>query len=423
MTTPDPDAPALLLIGAGDSLYRGYALKTLASRYPILLLDTEPPTWQNPYIADHRVADLGDLTALRAAADDLAAAHEIGGVLTWNEFAVAHTAAIAQHLKTAGLDPEAVRACRNKAVARALFDAHAVPSARWAPVNSPSQLRTATAHLGYPFVLKPAAAAGSAGVIRIDSPDELGHAYAFAARAAGHHGVTAAGLVAEEYLDGPEISIEVVAGPGGHTVAAVTHKQLGTPPYFEETGHLVAPALRSSVTDEAEKTAIRALEALDITHGVAHVEIRLTSAGPRLIEVNPRLGGDLIPHLVHLATGIDLVTAAADLAMGLDPAPRATRHQAAGIGFVYPKTAGRLLSLTADPALTTTSWCERAVLEQQSGARIAPPPASGLDSRLAHAVVTADTPAQCRQRLDHALTAIHATIDTTPAHSGETVAA
>ncbi|MGW2657195.1 ATP-grasp domain-containing protein [Streptomyces sp. NPDC001478] len=408
-----PPSRALLLIGAGDNLYRGYALTALAARYQVLLLDAAPPTWQQPQIAAHRVADLGNLNELRAAADDLAAEYEIGGVLSWNEYAVVNAASLARHLQTAGLDPAAARACRNKAVARASFDAHGVPSARWAPVGDLAQLHMAAEHLGYPFVLKPSAAAGSAGVIFIDTPNDLARAYTFTSEAAHRHGVTAAGFVAEEYLDGPEISVEVVAMPGRYSVAAVTHKSLGTPPYFEETGHLVAPALRSPATDEAEKVAIMALEALDITHGVAHVEIRLTATGPRIIEVNPRLGGDLIPHLVHLATGIDLVSAAADLAMGTVPTLHATHQQAAAVGFVYPQTAGRLRALTTDAALAARPWCERVVLEQQPDARVAPPPASGLDSRLAHAVVTADTPAQCRSRLDRALAGIHGDIDDT----------
>ncbi|MFJ2627691.1 ATP-grasp domain-containing protein [Streptomyces sp. NPDC087532] len=405
-----PDAPALLLIDSGDRLYRGYALKALAARYRVILIGAAAPIWQQPHLTDHRVVDPADLEALRGAAQELAALHRIGGVLSWNEFAVVHAAVIAESLGVPGLDPASVRACRSKSAARAVFDAHKVPSARWVPVDTFAQARMAAEHLGYPFVLKPASAAGSAGVIRVDGPDQLQSAYAFTAGAAARHGVESAGLLAEEYLAGPEVSVEVVSVPGHHHVAAVTHKQLSQPPYFEELGHIVAPALRSPATDAAENVAVQALEALDITHGVAHVEIRLTPAGPRIVEINPRLGGDLIPHLVHLATGIDLVAAAADLAMGLLPNLRPTRAEAAAVGFVYPATAGHLRTLTADPSLLARPWCERAVLEQQPDALVAPPPASGLDSRLAHLIVTAETPALCRRRMDRALSAVHADI-------------
>jgi biotin carboxylase len=71
-------------------------------------------------------------------------------------------------------------------------------------------------------------------------------------------------------------------------------------------------------------------------HGVTHAEIRLTRKGPRLVELNGRLGGDLIPFNSAMATGIDLVAAAAELALGRRPALTATRSFAAEVRFVYP---------------------------------------------------------------------------------------
>ncbi|MEV5282674.1 acetyl-CoA carboxylase biotin carboxylase subunit family protein [Streptomyces sp. NPDC006692] len=407
--TPE-DAPALLLIGTGERHYRQDALKSLAARYRILLIDDTAPTWQQPFLTDHQVSDLGDTAALNAAASSLAAAHDIGGVLTWNPAATAPAAAIAQLLGTAGLDPAAVRASRHQAAAHAVLDAHGVASARWVPVGEIGQLRIAAEHLGYPLVLKPAIAgsgSGRVGAVRVDGHEQLDAAYAFTARAAARHGTESAGLLAEEYHHGPEVGVEVVSVPGRHVVAAITHTQRGQA--FEVTDRLVAPALRSPVTDTAEATAVEALEALGITHGVSHVTVRLTASGPKVTTVTPCLADDLIPHLVRLATGIDLVAAAADLAMGLEPDLRPGHLRAAAIGFRYPHTAGALGSLTMDRTLPARNWCDRAVLEQQPGVSLAAP-ADGDTTRLAHLVVTADTPALCRRHLDRALSTVHATI-------------
>ncbi|MGX5186266.1 ATP-grasp domain-containing protein [Streptomyces avermitilis] len=404
--TPE-SAPALLLIGTGERDYRKDALKSLADRYRVLLLDDTAPTWQQPFLADHQVTDLSDTAALRAAATSLATAHDIGGVLTWNPAATAPAADIAQLLNTAGLDPAAVRASRNQATAHAVLDAHGVAAPRWVPVGNAGQLRIAAEHLGYPLVLKPAIA-GSAGAVRVDGSAQLDTAYALTAQTAAQHGNENAGLLAEKYEYGPEVGVEVVSIPGRHVVAAITHTQRGEA--FEATDRLVAPALRSPVTDAAEQTAIEALEALGITHGASHVTVRLTSSGPRVTAVTPCLADDLIPHLVRLATGIDLVAAAADLAMGLLPDLRPRHLRAAAIGFIHPNTAGELRSLTVEPALAARTWCDRAVLEQQPDTHLAPP-ADGHTARLAHLVVTADTPALCRRYLDRALDAVHATIE------------
>lgn len=407
------EAPALLLIGTGDGRYEREALKELAGGYSVLLLDDTAPTWQQPHLTDHLVTDLGDLAELRLAATRLAdAGHDIRGVLTWDVTTTAHAAAIAQMLDTAGLDPAAVRTSLHQAATRAAFDAHGVASARWLPVGSLVQLRIAAEHLGYPFVLKPAVA-GTAGALRVDAPERLDEAYTLISRAAGRHDHAKEGLVAEEYQEGPEIGVEVVSVPGRHVVAAITHTRRGE--VSEVTDHLVAPALRAPATDAAEHVAVEALEALGIAHGVSHVRVRMASTGPRVISVTPCLADDLIPHLVRLATGIDLVRAAADLAMGLQPDLRTSHMRAAAIGFVHPRAAGEVRALTADHALSARPWCERVVLEQIPGARVAPPATDSLASRLAHVVVTAESPAMCRRHLDRALAAIHSDIDAPPA--------
>lgn len=292
--TAHKGAPALLLIGTGERHYRQDALKSLADRYSVLLLDDTAPTWQQPFLTGHQVADLSDTTALRAVATSLATAHDIGGVLTWNPAATVPAAAIAELLDTAGLYPAAAHASRNQAAARAVLDAHGVAAPRWVPVGDAGQLRIAAEHLGYPLVLKPAIA-GSAGAVRVGGSEQLDAAYAFTAQTVARHGTASAGLLAEEYQGWPEVGVEVVSIPGRHVVAAITHTQRGET--FEATDRLVAPALRSPVTDAAEQTAIEALKALDITHGVSHVTVRLTSTGPRVIAVTPCLADDLIPHL------------------------------------------------------------------------------------------------------------------------------
>jgi biotin carboxylase len=403
-----PGKESLLLIGSGAASYRGYALETLAVRHRIVLLDYAAPTWQLPHIADHAVADLRDQVAVRTAVQELAARHELRGVLSWDEFAMVNTAIVARSLGLPGPHPDAVASCRDKARTRTLLDVHRVPSAQWEPVADLTGAREAGDRIGYPLVLKPASAAGSAGVVRVNHHSELADAMAFTRRATAEQGPEGSGMLAESYLDGPEVSVEIVTFRGRHHVVAVTRKELGTQPYFEETGHLVVAV--DPTSDAASRIATAALYAVGLTHGVSHVEIRRTSTGPCVVEVNPRLAGDLIPRLVALSTGVDLVGAAAELALGRMPDLTPSRAAVAGVRFLYPSTAGRVKSLSVDAGLRAETWCERAVIEQQPGALVAPPPAAGLDSRLAHVVVIGASTTQCRSRLDRAAAAVHEVI-------------
>lgn len=80
---------------------------------------------------------------------------------------------------------------------------------------------------------------------------------------------------------------------------------------------------------------------------MAHTEIKLTSAGPRVVEVNPRPAGNRITELVRHVTGVDLVAAFVDVSLGRAPDLRRTDTglRSAAIGFLVPETTGTLAAL------------------------------------------------------------------------------
>jgi biotin carboxylase len=98
----------------------------------------------------------------------------------------------------------------------------------------------------------------------------------------------------------------------------LAEKMTGFPPYFEEVEHIVPPGDRPGI-DEAVAMVLAAHEIAGLDRLVSHSEFRLTSRGPRLIEINPRIGGDLIPLPGYLAEGADVAGAAADVALGRAP--------------------------------------------------------------------------------------------------------
>ena len=73
------------------------------------------------------------------------------------------------------------------------------------------------------------------------------------------------------------------------------------------------------------ETAIAALDAVGFDFGPAHTEVRLTPAGPVVVEINPRLAGGMIPELVAHALGINLVAAVLDHAF--DASVAVPRHE------------------------------------------------------------------------------------------------
>ncbi|MFD4574239.1 acetyl-CoA carboxylase biotin carboxylase subunit family protein [Streptomyces sp. NPDC058417] len=395
--------PMLLVIGSGPRPLRGYLLEQTAAHYPLLLINDAPMTWQKPYVVDHEVADLNDPIAVNIAAASLAVRWPIAGVLTWDEFHLMAAARLAHSLGgRRGNTLAAVAAARDKATSRQRFAAADVPSAASTWVHSLDAAASAAERVGYPVVLKPAAYAGSIGVIRVDTITDLPAAWAFASTGATHQGPEGGGVLVEEYLDGPEVSVETVTRRGVTSAVAVTRKTVGFAPYFLETGHSVSAD--DPLLHDVAPVASAALDALGITHGVSHTELRLTPEGPKVIEVNARHGGDLIGELVRLATGISLPLAAAALACGEVPNLRPTRQRSAAIGMIYPPAEGtvthRDLRPGSDEHLEQFQW----LIDIGDTATLTPSSTKPNNIRAGYAVVSGDSAHDAQQHLADVLT-------------------
>jgi len=409
-----PFRPVVLVVAAADmeaEAYRAYCLQSIAAHYDVVLITGAEPTWERPYLLDWEVADPMEQAALSAAGQALAERHPVVGVMTWTEWYLVPVARLARRLGLPTAGPEVMQGCRNKATSRSLFARHAVPSAASTGVRTVKEAVRSAQHIGYPVVLKPASHAASMGVIRVDSPEELPDAYAFAAQAAGL-GVESNEVLVEEYLDGPEVSVECVTYQGTTTVVAVTRKTVGIPPYFEEIAHAVdaVDPLLATVAPAAQA----ALKALGVTDGVSHVELRLVDGRPRLIEVNARLAGDMIGHLVHLATGVDLARAAADIACSRAPDLTRTRSRAAAIRMIYPAHPGTLTARHLTDGFTEqTPWLERAHFQRDVGDQLVLPPDGDLfTARIGFLITTGPTAAVAQARSQDAYR--HLTVQVEP---------
>ncbi|MER6082934.1 ATP-grasp domain-containing protein [Streptomyces sp. NPDC001833] len=371
--------------------YRGTCLESVAAHYDVVLISGAEPTWEKDFLLDYEVADPADQAALNAAGDALAERHVLAGVMTWTEWYLVAVARLARRLGLPTTAPEALQGCRNKHTSRTLFARHGVPSAAFVSVRTELEARAAARRIGFPVVLKPASHAASMGVVRADTADELATAYAFAARTAGR-GVESTQVLVEEYLGGPEVSVECVTHQGRTTVVALTRKTVGMAPYFEELAHVVDA--NDPLLATVSPVAVAALDALGVTDGVSHVEIRIVDGRPRLIEVNARIGGDMISHLVYLATGVDLARAAADIACNQVPDLAPTRARAAAIRLIYPAHSGTLTELAAGDA---SPGLERVSFQKQVGDRLVLPPRGDMFSaRIGYLITTGSTAAQAR---------------------------
>ena len=206
-------------------------------------------------------------------------------------------------------------ACSNKQIQRVALDKAGVPQPRWMACRDLGDARAFAATTTWPVVVKPTDRSASCAVAVVHDDAEL----AVAVAAALDESWSSAILV-EEYLDGPEYCIEAVVADGVVHTVAVTDKSIGG-----RTGVLKLAAetpARLGVEDRAAVAAVaaEAVVACGLTNGPAHTEVRLTADGPRLVEVNGRVAGNFLSHMVLATTGVDLYRAWYDVLHGDEPA-------------------------------------------------------------------------------------------------------
>ncbi|MFJ2706454.1 ATP-grasp domain-containing protein [Streptomyces sp. NPDC087428] len=295
-------------------------------------------------------ADTNGLDTLLPLIERLHEVLRFDGVLTSCDYYLPAAARIAGRLGLPGPAPDAVaNACRKDATRRVLAAA-GVPGPRFAVHEEWAALARAARGIGYPLVVKPVDLCAGMFVRRVDDEAQLAAAVgaltAFPVNARGQRRDPA--VLLEELLDGPEVSVETVSHRGAVQVVGVTDKSIGGSPAFVETGHMFPAALVAADTEAAEQTALAAVTALGLIDGVvAHTEVKLTSAGPRVVEVNPRPAGNRITELVRHVTGIDLTACFVEVSLGREPDVRGGRTglRSAAIGFLVPETSGTLTSL------------------------------------------------------------------------------
>lgn len=210
------------------------------------------------------------------------------------------------------------------------FKEHGVESPWFYIIEKAEQLQEVMPRIEYPCILKPTDNAGSRGVMLVKSVDELIAAYQYSvSQSRGGF------VILEEYMTGPEVSVEVMVVDGEPYVLQVTDKLTTGAPYFVEMGHNQPSMLPAEDVEKIKDLACRAVKSVGINCGPSHVEIKLTPTGPKMVELGARMGGDCITtHLVPLSTGVDMIKATIDVSLGLTPDTTSTLQKGSAIRFL-----------------------------------------------------------------------------------------
>jgi len=93
--------------------------------------------------------------------------------------------------------------------------------------------------------------------------------------------------------------------------------------------------------------SVRTVQSFGFRWGVLHVEGKCTSHGPRVIEVNARMGGARIHQMVEAVWGVDLIEAQLRSCLGLPQTLKPSRKPQCAVvnAIVHAPATGRLAAL------------------------------------------------------------------------------
>ena len=203
---------------------------------------------------------------------------------------------------------DAVRAATDKAAQRQRWAAAGLPQPSFRLVPAQACVRQAAEAVGFPCVVKAVSLSASQGVLQADDPAAAVEA-ARRIRTVLDEAERPASepLLIEEYLPGPELSIDGILAAGDLAVTAVFDKP-GTPdgPTFEET-LLVSPSrLAPGTLAAAVRTAAAAARSLGLSTGPIHAELRVGDRGPAMLELASRSIGGLCSRALRFPGGASL---------------------------------------------------------------------------------------------------------------------
>lgn len=292
----------------------------LVTRDPALY-DTDPPHPALVHAEDVVVVDtnhLGDLTTRAAQLHD---AMPFAGVVTTCDYYLEAVAAVAESLELPGSPPAAVHVGVRKHLVREALQGAGLANPAFAVARTLDEAGNAARVLGFPLIAKPVDLNAGTAVRRVDDEGELRTAVeAIRCLRRNSRGQPLSRLVLlEEMLEGQEVSVESVTVQGRTTVLGITDKTITGAPALVESGHMFPARLDPGTAEEVEGCVRAALVAIGHAHGLSHIEVMVTAAGPRVVEINLRQGGNHIFELVRRVTGVDLFEVMIDLAIGRSP--------------------------------------------------------------------------------------------------------
>lgn len=296
---------SILIFGAGDnqlSLIKG--AKELG--YKTIVIDP------NPIAIAKSIADIFEVVPPKdyEHTKQVAQKYKVEGIITCQmENPLLLMAKLAEDMGFNFPTTSAIEKARDKFLMKKAFLKTSVPCAKGFLISSANEIKKS--EISFPAIIKPVDAFSSRGVYKLNQFSEIEKYFPLTSDFSSNNKV-----IVEEFIEGPEFSIESVTNNGETYIIQITEKEITPFPNTVELAHIQPANISDKEKASIEITIKNAIKALGLDNCATHAELKLTIEGPKMIEVGARLGGDYITsHLVPLSTGINIEQLSVQIAM------------------------------------------------------------------------------------------------------------
>ncbi len=270
--------------------------------------------------------DLKDGNAILEKCYAYKKSHNITGVFTAGTDFSYMVAWLSGKLGLKNISYETALKATDKSLMRQAFSAANVSSPLFIITSGSDIEEKQVEKLGYPLVVKPVDSMGARGTVKIFNFPDLKEAIEKAIKFS-----RIGKVIIEQFLEGPEFSLDAVVKDGNIHVCGVADRHIFFPPYFVEMGHTMPSAFPEEVIDKVITVFCDGIKAIGIDNGAAKGDIKYTGGKAVIGEIAARLsGGYMSGWTFPYSTGFSVIDAALKIAAGKDLGT---------IKYLYNKTA------------------------------------------------------------------------------------
>ncbi len=383
MATP----PGSLLLLVPTTSYRLDDFRAAAGRLgvPLLIGSDRCHQIEDTFGAEADLLSLDYRRPTRAAEQiaEAARTRPIRGIVPASDATAVIAALAAERLGLPFNPPAAARRAGDKHASRTALRDAGVPVPRFSLHALAEDPGLAAAAAPYPCVLKPLVFSASRGVIRADEPEgfvrawrrieRLLHATRAERRERDEEG--AGKLLVEAFVPGAEVAVEGLLRDGRLEILALFDKPDPLDgPFFEETLYVTPSRHPPAVQAEVARITAAGVRALGLLGGPVHAELRLSAAGPVVIEIAARSIGGLCSRTLRFGAGLTLEEVLVAHAVGLPLEGVRREARAAGVMMLPIPRRGVLRGVSGVEAARAVPGVEDVVITVPEGHEVVPLP-------------------------------------------------